>query len=233
MYFLKDQYSKNLTEVTSAKNADGLSGMDKLEMNLNKIDEGLIVFCNVNIKREIKRIIRDNDFEISEDEIQYYMKNLNITELHENIVFSYWCKYFGSYRNTKLISKRNYIILLLILKKRLLLEAGYSHGANTVNECALPYILTGNVLDNINKRVIRNAKFNSKVDESYLYDKLKSEKYKNLFNIKPDYIHGLLSQFINTTFTYVVYENQELLGKEIDFDEDRISDELLFFLNSI
>ena len=29
MYFLREQYSKNLTEVTSAKNADGLSGMDK------------------------------------------------------------------------------------------------------------------------------------------------------------------------------------------------------------
>jgi hypothetical protein len=29
MYFLKDQYSKNLTEVTSAKNAEGLSGMDE------------------------------------------------------------------------------------------------------------------------------------------------------------------------------------------------------------
>jgi hypothetical protein len=32
MYFLKDQYSKNLTEVTSAKNAEGLSGMDELHL---------------------------------------------------------------------------------------------------------------------------------------------------------------------------------------------------------
>ena len=38
MYFLKDQYSKNLTEVTSAKNTDGLSGMDKIEINLSKLD---------------------------------------------------------------------------------------------------------------------------------------------------------------------------------------------------
>ena len=28
MFFLKEQYSKNLTEVTFAKNSDGLSGMD-------------------------------------------------------------------------------------------------------------------------------------------------------------------------------------------------------------
>ena len=60
-----------------------------------------------------------------------------------------------------------------------------------------------------------------------------SGKYKNLMEIQPDYIMGLLSSLINSTFTYVVYEADELLGKPIEYSEDKIADELLFFLNSI
>ena len=33
MYFLKEQYSKTLTEVTFAKNSEGLSGMDRFINN--------------------------------------------------------------------------------------------------------------------------------------------------------------------------------------------------------
>ena len=233
MYFLKDQYSKTLTEVVSAKNNDGLSGMDKMEMNLQKIDEGLVILADMNIKTELKRILRDNDFEISDDEIDYYIKYHNPSDLQVQLVYSYWGKHFGAYRNTNLINRREYIILLLILKKRLLAQAGCDKNSG-FTECAkLPYLLTGNLEDKVNTRIIRNNKFVSKINESYLYEKLKNKKYSNLFMIKPDYILSLLSQVINTTFTYVVYEDKDLLGKKIEYNEDKISDELLFFLNSI
>mgnify|MGYP006990179498 CR=1 FL=1 len=39
-YFLKISHQKTFTELTSTKNADGLSGVDKLEMASDKIDEG-------------------------------------------------------------------------------------------------------------------------------------------------------------------------------------------------
>lgn len=233
MYFLKDQYSKNLTEVTSAKNTDGLSGMDKMEMNLQKIDEGEIILAEMNIKLELKRILRDNDFDITEDEIQYYMKNHNPSELQVQLVYSYWGKHFGPYRNTNLIKRREYIILLLILKKRLLLQAGCEENNQFSEFTKLPYLLTGNLQNKVNTRIIRNNKFVGKIDSSYLNEKLKTEKYSNLYKIRPDYIMSLLSQVINTVFTYVVYEDQDKLGVEIDYNEDKISDELLFFLNSI
>ena len=97
----------------------------------------------------------------------------------------------------------------------------------------LPYILSGNMKDKLNTRIIRNNKFISKIESSYLYEKLITEKYRNLCDIKNDYILSLLSQLINTTFTYVVYERPDLLGTEIEYNEDKISDELLFFLNLI
>ena len=56
LYFLKEQYSKNFAEVTSAKNAEGLSGMDKMEMNLQKNDEGLIILAEVDIRAQSIKI---------------------------------------------------------------------------------------------------------------------------------------------------------------------------------
>lgn len=235
MYYLKEAYDKNLTEVTMAKNADGLSGIDKMEMHIQKIDEGLIILSEATIRVEMERIIKDNDFDISEDEINYYIKNHAPSEIQVLYVLSYWEKYFGSYRNMQQIERRDYIILMLILKKRLLLEAGVDNPNSkddTYEYTKLPYLLTGNVQDKINTRLIRNNKFVSKVKESYLYKKLVEEIYSNMMEVKPDYILSLLSQIINTKFTYVSYEHPELLGKEIEYSEDKISDELLFFLNT-
>ena len=233
MYFLREQYSRNLTEVTSAKNSDGLSGMDKMEMNLQKLDEGLIIFAEVDIKMELARIRRDNDFEITEEEIDYYVKNHNPSPLQVQLVYAYWGRYFGSGRSTTLINRREYITLLLILKKKLLLQAGYNSNDKFAETTKLPYLLTGNIQDKINTRLIRNNKYVSKLDESDIFKDLRMNKYYNLNVIRPEYLLSLLSQIINTTFTYVVYEDDSLLGKEIEFNEDKVSDELIFFLHTL
>lgn len=233
VYFLKEQYVKTPTEVTAAKNSDGLSGMDKMEMNLQKIDEGLVVFAEINVASEIERIEKDNDFSITDEEVDYYFKNHHPTKLQTQLVFSYWGKYFGSYRNVRLVSKRQYIKLMLILKKKLMILMGDEEEGVFSEYARLPYILSGNMKDKLNTRIIRNNKFISKIESSYLYEKLITEKYRNLCDIKNDYILSLLSQLINTTFTYVVYERPDLLGTEIEYNEDKISDELLFFLNLI
>lgn len=233
MYFLKDQYSKNLTEVTSAKNAEGLSGMDKMEMNLSKLDEGQIILAEANVKREVERICKRYDFDITDEELQYYIKNHIPSELQAQLVYSYWGSQFGSYRNSNLISREAYIKLLLIMKKRLLLQAGCHNSDDFSEYTRLAYLLTGNVKDRVNTRLIRNNKFTTKVKDSYQYKHLQNKKYKELFMIKPDYIMSLLSQIINTRFTYVTYEQPELLGQEIEYDDNKISDELLAFLSGL
>lgn len=231
---MKDQYAKNLAEVTNTKNSDGLSGMDKMEMNLNKIDEGLIILSENNISSGTKKIMKMIDVEIGEDEIDYYRKYHNPNKLQVQLVYSYYAKYFGGYRDLNLINRREYIILLLLLKKKLLIENGYSNKINGVSEYVkLPYILTGNVEAKMNTRIIRNNKFINKIEDNYIFQNLINKKYKYLHQIKKDYILSLLSTIINTTFTYVTFEDHSMLGKEITYSEDKISDELLFFLNNI
>ncbi len=97
----------------------------------------------------------------------------------------------------------------------------------------LPYLISGNVQDKVNTRIIRNTKYVSKLEESDNYRELNTNKYSYLNKIRPDYILSILSQVNNTTFTYVVYEDPDLLGKEIEYNEDKTSDELIFFLRTI
>ena len=153
--------------------------------------------------------------------------------MQSQLVLSYWAESFGAYRNTNNIGRRDYIYLLLVLKRRLMMSAGIDDSSEFNKSTVLPYILTGNIQDKINTRIIRNNKYVSKVELSYLYNMLKTVKYSNLFKIKPDYILSLLSQFNNTTFTYVTYEKPDLLGEPIEFNEDKLSDELMFFIYSI
>lgn len=232
-YFIKEQYQKTLTEVTNIKNSDGLSGIDKLIMNLNKIDEGKVTLADINIEQTLNNLMEQIDVPISDEEINYYMEHLKPCPIQQRLVYSYYAKYFGSYRDLNLLPLRSYIILVILLKKKLLLENGIEN-PDKVYCAVLPYILTGNLEDKVNNRIIRNTKFIAKVEESYLYQNLiSSEKYGYLQAFKPDYILSLLSTLINTRFSYVTYENPELLGEEILYSEDRISDELLFFLNEI
>ena len=233
-YFLKDQYTKTITEITNTKNSEGLSGSDKMMMNCSKIDEGVITMADLNIKMTIQRIKRIIDIPFTEEEVQYYMVNHRPTELQCQLVRTYYTKYFGSYRDLSLLSRHDYMVLLVLLKKKLLLELGYEdEEEGKIHNASLPYILSGNVSDKINTRIIRNNKFLIKIKESDMYKELIERKYQMLSYIKEDAIISILSQVINTKFTYVTYEYPELLGTEINYSEDKISDELLFFLNSL
>ena len=231
---MKEQYNKNLTEVTNTKNSEGLSGSDKMAMNQNKIDEGSIILSDLNIRLTIDRIRKRIDVPISDEEVQYYMDNHQPSKVQIQLVYAYYTKYFGTYRDLNLLTKRQYITLLLLLKKKLLIDLGYEEDEEgRIHYACLPYILTGNLSDKVNTRIIRNNKFIAKIEDNYMYQDLINNKYKLLGYLKPDAILSLLSSIINTRFTYVTYEYQELLGTEITYSEDKIADELLFFLNCL
>lgn len=233
-YFLREQYATNLTEVTNVKNSEGLSGSDKMMMNASKIDEGVIVMADMNIKLTIDRIKKQIDVPISDEEVEYYMMNHNPSKIQVQLVYAYYTKYFGSFRDLNLLTKRDYMTLLILLKKKLLIELGYETDEDGEVHCAvLPYLLTGNLADKVNTRIIRNNKFTQKVKDDYLYSELIDVKYRLLESIKPEFILSLLSSLINTRFTFVAFERPDLLGDEIVYSEDKISDEALFFLNSI
>lgn len=182
----------------------------------------------------IDRIKKRIDIPISDEELNYYMVHHNPSKMQIQLVYAYYTKYFGSYRDLNLLTRKDYMTLLLLLKKKLLIELGYETDTNgEIHYASLPYLLTGNLSDKVTTRIIRNIRFMNKLEDNYMYKELTNNKYKLLECLKPDSLLSLLSTIINTRFTYVTYEYPELLGTEIVYNEDKISDELLFFLNSI
>lgn len=234
LYFLKEQYAKNLSEVTNVKNSDGLSGLDKMEMNLSKIDEGIVTMAEINIPITMDYIRRNIDVEVTNEEIDYYMKNLSYDKLITKLVFCYFAKYFGNSRDLNLLDRRRTIELLLILKKKLLIEFGYYKDEDgKLHSAALPYILTGNMSTPLNTRLIRNTKFVNEVKESPLYKDLIKNKFNLLGYIREDEFLGIISGLVSAKFTYVTYEEPELTGKEIHYSNSRLSNEILIFLSNI
>lgn len=247
-----------------------------MSMNLSKIDEGITIMSDINIPMTIEYLKRRFDIQISPEEVDFYVKYHKPSEMQIQLVRSFFAKYFGSYRDLHLCTRRDYITLMLLLKKKLMIELGYDDDTVTVtvdmesgdgvseflnktdmtlenitfdddNEnianltftdkdmrpVALPYIICGNLSDHINTRVIRNIKFTEKVESSYTFQKLQEENHKYLNYIKQNYDMQLISSLINTRFTYVEYGHPELLDQEITYSDDKIADEILFFLASV
>lgn len=197
---------------------------------MNKLDEGVLIISECNINSTIDDIKHMIDIPISEDEIEYYRINYHPSPIQIELINLYYGKYFGNVRDLNQITRTQRIILMLLLKKKLLLDSGYDIGDSEMLEYSiLPHILSGNLDGKLNTRIIRNNKYLSKVQDSSLYQKV-MEKYCQLEEIKPGYILGKLSTLINSTFTYVCYESPGLTGTEIDINIDKISDEFLLFL---
>lgn len=232
VYFLKETYGKTLTEMTNTKNSDGLSASDKMEMNLTKLDTGIIDMANINIGFCLDRLHKDIDVPVSEEEIQYYRDNHYPSDIQVHLVRSAFADFFASYRDENLLTRREYNELMLLLKKRLLLENGY--GVESVGEQSyLPHIICGNLDGKVSTKHIRNNKLMAELEENPTYQYLVNVKYRELEELKPGYVKDLISSFLNTQFTYVCYEDQSLTGKPIEAPEKKLCDELLFFLKTV
>jgi hypothetical protein len=223
-YFIIEPYDHTMVELSGKKDSEGLSGLDKLEMNSYKIDESLVILSNINIKNTIKKIKKSMNVDIPKEEIQFYKENHNINKFQVQLVYYYYAKHFGGYRDLNLLTRKQYLKLLVLLKRRLQFQ-GLVY---------LPQILTGNV-EKLNKRTIQNAKFLMKIENSAIYQTLVNEKFSTLEELKKsNLILNLLSTIINTTFTIVDYDNQDKLGEKLEIaNPDILSDEFLSFLNQL
>nr|DAS58583.1 MAG TPA: hypothetical protein [Caudoviricetes sp.] len=233
LYFIREELKRTLTEVTYTKNADGLSGVDKLVMNLTKSDEGNTLIAELNAEMIIDEIRKSFDVPITDEEIEYYKKYHRPSKLQIRLVYNYYAKILGNCRDCKLTSREQYIIMMLVLKKKLLFDAGASKDdTNVISTTVLPYILSGNLEGDMVNRIIKNAKFDSTLEDSYLYQELIHVDYDLLEEIHPEDIKSIISKMVNSSFTYVCYERPDLLGKKILYSDHKISDELTFFIRS-
>lgn len=229
VFFIKLTYNKTMTLVSTEQNGDGLSGMEKLEMNMSKLDEGMLILSDLNISSGMQDIINKYQFDISEEEIKFMMENYKPSGIQLELITMFFSKYFGESRNVKLTNKRQISILAITLKKLLLTMDANIDGR--LNISYLPYIITGNIEGKFEETLVRNNKFMSKLIESPKYRNLIDQKYKALEEIKPDHILMIISSLCKTRFTYVTYEYPEKLGEVIDVNRNKLAYEIVDLLS--
>ena len=192
-------------------------------MSLEKVDESLSVLSEINIKQTIRRIKKKIDIDISEEELSYYMCNHKTSPFQTQLVFNFYANYFHGFRDLNMLTRKQYMKLLILLKKLLQLQ----------NKVYLPQILTANILK-LNCRTIQNTKFLNKIETSSVYQSIALDKFEPIEQIKKNNtILNILSTLLNTTFTNVDYVTREKTGEQLEVVDDVLSDEVLDFLNQI
>jgi hypothetical protein len=214
----------NMREISTEKDSDGLSYLDKLEMDMVKIDENNILLSKVNIKDTIKRIKQKTHIKVSKDEVEYYLKNTKVNQISKSLVFYYYSKIFGGFTDLNHITIDKYMKLMILMKRRLAYN-GFIF---------LSQIISANVDGRINNRMIHNNKMLDRTRNTDTYKNIVDQKYEVLRNSgKEDTVLALLSTLLNTSFLFVDYDEKDKLGQKIFMDYDSLSQEFLDFVNSI
>lgn len=221
-YFLIVDYGKDLIDVDNTKGPEGLSGMDKLEMNSNKIDASIPILSRLNIDHTINKLMKQMKIKTIDAEVEYYREYHRIDKIQVQLVNYYYANIFGGYRDLSMLTRTQYLKLVVLLKRRLQAQ-GFVY---------LPQIITGN-LTNLNLRVIQNKKFLNKIETSSVYRNLLETKFPALIELgKERLLIGILSSLINSDFTVCDYDSPQHYGEILEIaNSDALSDEFLNYLS--
>ena len=217
-------YNFDPVMVTAEKGPDGLSGIDKLEQMQMKVDETRAVRSYKALDDVIKRLEAKYG-KISEEEIAFYTKYLfNMDKFHNDMINYNFAKEFGGFTELKSSSIRQ-VMKFVIIAKRELSSRGYKE---------LQWFISSLLKGKVSNRLLQNSKFINKLKTSSTYTHLIEDKYMIMIEgFKDDPILKMISRVLNNSYTFVEYDQPELTGETIVFNEDIISDELLNFVDEI
>lgn len=210
----------NLTESEN----NGLTDFDKLAINTARINEAEIIINKVNIKMTINYLLKKYDIKISKDEIKYYIKDFSLNRLQKNMMFLFFSKYFGSAISLYNCNVKQYVTLLIMMKK-ILEKNNFSY---------LQKILTGKI-EVVNEKKSLNKKNLLKIIESDKYRVIIENKFPNtIFNIMDsNIITKLVATILNNKFTSHDFDETSKDGEEIKVNSDVVSEEVLRFIEMV
>jgi hypothetical protein len=217
-------YNFDPVRVTSEKGPDGLSGIDKLEQMQRKVDESRAVRSYKALEDVIKRL-EEKYGQIPEGEIEFYTKYLfNMDKFHNDMLNYEFAKEFGGFTELKSSSIRQ-VMKFVVFAKRSLSQKGYKE---------LQWFMSSLLKGKLSNRLLQNSKFINKLKTASTYTHLVQDKYTIMIEgFKDDPILKIISRVLNNNYTFCEYEQPELTGETIVFNEDIISDELLNFIDEI
>lgn len=218
---IKYRYDPVLVDNVKTQGSE-LSSIDKLEQSMVKVDETQVIKAELAIESVMDRLIKEVG-PISEDEIDYYQAYLNSDNLFRNNLLEYYfAKEFGGFTELKSMPDRQYIMLTIIAKRRLRRDGFHQ----------VQWLMSAISQGKVSNRLVQNTKYTNKLSQSSGYQHLMKNKYSTLEGYRDDVILSVVSKVLNNVYRFVEYEQKELTGEIIAFDEDVISDELMNLIDA-
>lgn len=221
---VQSTYKYDPVRVTNEKGPDGLSSIDKLNQVSMKLDMSKIIKAYKTLEQVTERLEKEYG-PVSEEELDFYMTRLGIMDKFHNDLVNYnFAKEFQGFTELKIASARH-VIKFVVICKRQLTKLGFSQ---------LQWLISSLLQGKLSNRLLQNNKFIDKLKKSSLYQHLVNDKYSfSITGFKDDPILKMISRVLNNAYTFVEYDQPELTGERIVFDDDIISDELLLFIDKI
>jgi hypothetical protein len=221
-YLVEGKDSHDYVDINTKRTNNKMSGLEQLEMNAAKVDERDIIISSQGSHSRIRRLSVQYNVEIHDSQIDFYKEHMEMSTFQTNLIFQFFAGDFRGTENMKFIKRKDFYRLLIIMKETL-----YRRGFTII-----PDLLSGNVSKKIRGRKIGNKKMNKiKISPRYLnlldqYSDVKDIVTENL-------VLKQISTFINTPMTYVNHLKPELLGVEIEINEDIVTDECIRLIEMI
>lgn len=208
---------------SSNRDEDNNSEFDKFEAGLAKQNESLLIQNQVNCEETMRML--ETRYPVSREELDFYMKELKKNRhirdpFQEMLVHYLFYKYFGDVYGIKNTNLEQYV-KLMIIGKRILLE----HNRMVV----FPYIFAGRVGRIVTRKNL-NRKELLKLEASENFKRVMSkyEDEKNRQNAL-----SIIGTIMSSEFYIIDYNDPTINGQRIIIDADKVSEEVLAYIDLI
>lgn len=225
--FIMQVFRRNLIETSIVPDADGNSKNDRYRASKMKINEEYVITCSMDMTQLVDKLFKKYEKEITNEELEYYRRNLKPSRLHQLMIEIYFFNYTSSSSEFALVRNMDWYKLLLIMRKDIMRR--FNINKNTLLDSALTLILTANIEETPvgEKMYVKDTKY---LKEDEAYNILINRFYNTIVDINEDILKKFLITFVNSKYRFVLYEEKELLNQEITLNKRELIDQLLNFL---
>lgn len=225
--FIMQVFRRNLIETSITPDADGSNKSDRYRASKMKVNEEYVITCSLDMKNLVNTLYDKYKDKITEDEIEYYRKNLKPNRLHQLMIEIYFFNYTSSASEFALLRDKDWYKLLLIMRYDIMKR--FNITKDSLLDSSLALILTANIEETPvgEKMYVKDTKY---LKEDPMYNKLISTFYSTIIDINEDILKKFLITFVNSKYKFVLYEEPELLDQDISLNKRELIDQLLNFL---
>lgn len=220
-------FRRNLIETSIVPDSDGNSKTDRYRASKMKINEEYVITCSMDMKNLVTELYSKYSNEITQEELEYYRRNMKPSRLHQLMIEIYFFNHTSSSSEFALLKNLDWYKLLLIMRKDIMRR--FNVTKDTLLDSTLALLCTANIEEiPIGEKIyVKDTKY---LKDSKDYNLLTDQFYSTITAIDDEIIKKFLIGFANSKYRFVLYEEPSILGEEIEFSKRELMDQLLNFL---